>query len=85
MAGSPPDVLVGSSEGTEYAVCFECAGVINDVPQSPELADALGVKVVCNHHAAERGIPPTLPGEYDFYDRHGKLLMETPDGRKRPQ
>jgi hypothetical protein len=87
MAGTPPDVLAGSNEGTEYAVCFDCADIIDSIPEGSQLsvADALGLQVWCEHHTAALGIPLTLPGEWDFYDRHGKLLMEAPGGRRRPQ
>jgi len=49
------------------------------------LVDANFASAVCNVCALKFRIPLTLPGEYDFYGRDGKLLMSTPDGKKRPQ
>lgn len=83
QAGQKPDVLAGSKEGTEVAVCFACADVVDDMP--PEAAMVL-VNGVCECCARKLGIPLTLPGdEWDFYDCNGNLLLETPDGRKRPE
>jgi len=65
QAGQKPDVLFGSTAGTEVAVCFECADIINDLPHE---AGAMVCDVICVHCAAGFGVPATLPGPLGWYD-----------------
>lgn len=76
QAGQKPDVYFGNREFTEYAVCFDCADVINDCP--PEASGVL-VDAICGHCAVALGIPPTLPGPLGWYDRNLQLQQSADD------
>jgi len=63
--GQPVDVLHGSQNGVEFAVCFLCADEINKETEQA-LADTIGI---CREHAINYGIPEFLPGDLGFWTR----------------
>ena len=65
QAGHKADVYFGSTTGTEYALCFVCADVIDTLPQEASLAL---VDAICLHCATAYGVPATLPGPMGWYD-----------------
>lgn len=62
--GAWPDVMAGGKEGTEFAVCRACADAIGNSDDKPPALTPL-----CTGHAAEKGIPPILPGTGAFWIR----------------